>query len=354
MSRFWTPRTAKLQPYTPGEQPVSPGLIKLNTNEHCLTPSPSVLKEIHGVSADQLRRYPDPDATALCAAIAKHERLQPAQVFAGNGSDEVLAACFMAYFADHAPLTIPDITYSFYPVWAALYGTDLRTCPLNSDFAINIEAFGACEGHLLFANPNAPTGRALELADIAWLCRQSDRLVVVDEAYYGFGSETAATLIDRFDNLLITRTLSKSHALAGMRVGYALGHADLIGGLKRVKDSFNSYPLDVIAQRAAAAAINDGQWFQNAGAAVAALREELAEGLSQLAFRVMPSSANFLFVEHPKHHGAAIYQALREANILVRRWDKDRIGNWLRITVGTGEQNEALLRTLASKLEHMS
>lgn len=341
-----------LSPYTPGEQPRVDGLIKLNTNEHPLSPSPRALDAMRGQVGEGLRRYPDPEATALRAAIAQTEQLDISQVFVGNGSDEVLAHCFQALLAGQERLAVPDITYSFYPVWASLYGVSMRPLALQPDFSVDIDAFASTEAPIILANPNAPTGIALSLTDVAQLVgARADRLVVVDEAYFGFGADTAARLLSDFDNLLITRSLSKSHALAGLRVGYALGSPELIEGLVRVKDSFNSYPIDAIAQAGAAAAITDREWFLESAATVRHNRTRLTEGLAALGFEVCPSQANFVFATHSSQPGAAIFQHLRESNILVRRWDKSRIADHLRISVGTEAECDQLLDCLRRFLQ---
>lgn len=347
MSKFWSSVVDELKPYTPGEQPKVSGLIKLNTNEHCLPPSDNAMALLGDVSPDSLRRYPDPESTALRSAIARSEGLSASQVFVGNGSDEVLAHIFQALLSSGEILLTPDITYSFYPVWAALYGLQLKTEALQKDFTIDVNQLLAREGSILLANPNAPTGRALALADIKRLVDSNpDRLVVIDEAYYGFGAESAAALITEADNLIVTRSLSKSHALAGLRVGYALGSAGLIEGLTRVKDSFNSYPLDAIAQQVAAAAIEDSQWLSQSSQVVQKNRGKLSESLANLGFEVCPSLANFIFVKHPNHEGRVLFEHLRQNNILVRRWDKKAIASFLRITVGTEAECAALVQCL--------
>ena len=343
MSRFWVDKMRALQPYVPGEQPQTPSLIKLNTNEHALTPPDSVMQAIAAVGADQLRRYPDPEATTLCRAIARVEGLHPDQVFVGNGSDEVLAHLWLAFLADRSVQTL-DTTYGFYPVWATLYGSDLHEVPVNPDFSVDLSALKASPLPVVLANPNAPTGLAISREEVESLVIDNrDRLVVIDEAYFGFGAESSAPLVHDYDNLLVTRSLSKSHALAGMRIGYALAHPDLIEGLRRVKDSFNSYPLDCIAQVAATAAIEDQEWFCEAAGRVVENRQAMISALSALGFEVLPSAANFIFVKHPHVQGEQIFAALREADILVRRWDKPRIGDWLRISVGDEAQTQRLL-----------
>ena len=256
MSRFWLDKVAGLEPYVPGEQSASDTLIKLNTNEHALAPSNAVLTAVRGITGDQLRRYPDPTAGGLRSAIAAAESVSPEQVFVGNGSDEVLAHLWFAFLKGRRVQTL-DTTYGFYPVWAALYDADLTEVPVRDDFSVDLDALHNDDAAVVLANPNAPTGLALTRDEIAALVDSNrDRLVVVDEAYFGFGAETAVPLVASHDNLIVTRSLSKSHGLAGMRVGYAIAQAELIEGLSRVKDSFNSYPLDAVAQAAATAAID--------------------------------------------------------------------------------------------------
>ena len=343
MSRFWLDKIADLEPYVPGEQPASDTLIKLNTNEHALPPADAVLTAVRDITGDQLRRYPDPTADGLRSAIAATESVSPEQVFVGNGSDEVLAHLWFAFLKGQRVQTL-DTTYGFYPVWAALYDADLTEVPVLDDFSVDLDALNNDDAAVVLANPNAPTGRALTRDEIAVLVESNrDRLVVVDEAYFGFGAETAVPLVAGHDNLIVTRSLSKSHALAGMRVGYAIAQAELIEGLNRVKDSFNSYPLDAIAQAAATAAIEDRQWLEEASQSVRDVREVMSTGLEALGFEVLPSEANFIFIQHNTLPGKHIFDALRARDILVRRWDKQRIENWLRVSVGTAAQAEQLL-----------
>jgi histidinol-phosphate aminotransferase len=345
MSRFWIDKISGLKPYVPGEQPASDTLIKLNTNEHALPPAEAVLTAVADITSDQLRRYPDPTAERLRAAIATVESLSPEQVFVGNGSDEVLAHLWFAFLKGRRVQTL-DTTYGFYPVWAGLYDAALTEVPVLEDFLVDVDTLKNDDAAIVLANPNAPTGRALTRDDIALVVdSNSDRLVVV-EAYYGFGAETAVPLIADHDNLIVTRSLSKSHALAGMRVGYAIAQPDLIEGLSRVKDSFNSYPLDAVAQAAAAAAIEDRRWLEDASQRVREVREVMSAGLQTIGFEVVPSQANFIFTEHQSLAGKQIFDALRARGILVRRWDKQRIENWLRISVGTMAQAEQLLAVM--------
>ena len=327
----------------PGEQPDSDTLIKLNSNEHALPPADAVLTAVRDITGDQLRRYPDPTAVRLRTAIAAAESVSPEQVFVGNGSDEVLAHLWFAFLRGRRVQTL-DTTYGFYPVWAALYDADLTEVPVLDDFSVDLDALKNTAAAIVLANPNAPTGRALMREDIAALVDSNwDRLVVIDEAYFGFGAETAVPLVADYDNLIVTRSLSKSHGLAGLRVGYAVAQADLIEGLNRVKDSFNSYPLDAVAQAAATAAIEDRLWLEQASRSMRDVREVMSTGLEAIGFEVLPSQANFIFTQHNTLAGRQIFDDLRARDILVRRWDKPRIENWLRISVGKMTQAEQLL-----------
>ena len=351
MSRFWVKKVSSLNPYVPGEQPVGQAFVKLNTNEHALPPSHAVMAAISSLSGEALRCYPDPTARLLRSAIAVQEHLSKAQVFVGNGSDEVLAHLWAACLANR-PVASVDITYGFYPVWCQLYGSTLTQCPLRHDFSVDVEALMNAEGALVLANPNAPTGLALTRSQIETLVAANrNRLVVIDEAYYGFGAETAAPLINDYDNLIVTRSLSKSHGLAGMRVGYALANPALIDGLDRIKDSFNSYPLDAVAQSAATAAIKDLEWFVRASNVVIDSRDSMTEGLLEMGFEVLPSLANFIFARPGRGSGPGLFDALRQRNILVRRWENPRIADWLRISIGTPEQTEVLLAAVGEILE---
>jgi histidinol-phosphate aminotransferase len=352
MSRFWSPIVAALHPYVPGEQPRIPDLLKLNTNESPFGPSPRVAAAIAAESGDTLRLYPDPEATALREVLARHHGVRPDQVFVGNGSDEVLAHAFVALLKQDRPLLFPDITYSFYPVWCGLFGIDFETVPLDAAMRVRPGDYAGRGGAVVLANPNAPTGIALSRADIAALLGDHpDKPVLIDEAYVDFGGETAIPLIDTFPNLLVVRTMSKSRALAGLRVGYAIGDAALIQGLTRVKDSFNSYPLGRPAQAGAIASVQDDAFFQASLAAVIEARTHMTAGLERLGFQVLPSAANFVFARHPDRSGAELAAALRERAILVRHFARPRIGDFLRITVGTEAQVDRLIATLAQILQ---
>lgn len=346
MSRFWSPIVRSLSPYVPGEQPKQGGIVKLNTNENPYAPSQSALAAI-AAAADRLRLYPDPQSSTLRDVIAARYGVSPAEIFVGNGSDEVLAHAFQALLKHDAPLLFPDITYSFYPVYCGLYGVAYQEVPLDADMQVRIADYQRPASAVLLANPNAPTGTALGRNAIEMLVSEdSNRLVIVDEAYVDFGAESAVPLIAQYDNLLVIQTLSKSRALAGLRVGFAIGQRPLIEALERVKDSFNSYPLDCLAQAGAAAAIADEEWFQQTRARIIASREQLTHDLASMGFEVLPSQANFLFARHRGHSGADLFARLRERGVLVRHFQKPRIADYLRITVGTDEQCARLIAEL--------
>ncbi len=351
MSPYWSPIVQKLTPYTPGEQPRTTNLIKLNTNENPYGPSPRVLQALRSAVGDSLRLYPDPEAEALRETVARHHGLAADQVFAGNGSDEVLAFAFQALLQHEEPLLFPDITYSFYPVYCRLYGIDFEPVPLTDALTIRIEDYDRRCGGIILANPNAPTGTPLSIAMIARLLEQHrDRAVVVDEAYVDFGGESAIPLIHEFPNLLVVHTLSKARSLAGLRVGLAFGQRALIEGLNRVKNSFNSYPLDRLAMAGAIAAYDDEEHFETTRRAIIASRTSLVGQLESLGFRVLPSVANFVFASHPGRDAAELAGALRERAIIVRHFRQPRIEQFLRITIGTPEQCAALTGVLGEIL----
>ena len=345
--RFWTDLAQGLEPYVPGEQPRHSRLLKLNTNESPFPPSPRVLEALQQIEGSQLLRYPDPNSQRLREVVAQHYGLQPQEVFVGNGSDEVLAHAFAGLLVQDRPLLFPDITYSFYPVWCQLYGAQHQCVPLRDDFSIAVADYDPLAAAVLLPNPNAPTGCLLPLAAIRDLLTASpQRLVVVDEAYIDFGGESACALIPEFDNLLVVQTLSKSRALAGLRIGLALGQATLIEALERVKDSFNSYPVDCVAQAAAVAAFEDQDYFRECCEQVVENREQLVTGLRCREFDVLPSSANFVLAKHRRQAGAELFARLRAEGIILRRWDTPRIAEYLRISVGTADQMARLLDTL--------
>jgi histidinol-phosphate aminotransferase len=348
MSRFWSPLVHTLSPYVPGEQPKRDGIVKLNTNENPYGPSPRALDAI-AAATDRLRLYPDPRACDLREAIAARYHVAPEEVFVGNGSDEVLAHAFPALLKHDAPLLFPDITYGFYPVYCGLYGVRYEEVPLDAAMRVQIADFRRPCGGILLPNPNAPTGIGLARASIeAMAAEHSDQLVVIDEAYVDFGAESAVSLVARHDNLLIVQTLSKSRALAGLRVGFAIGQRPLIEALERVQGSFNSYPLDCLAIAGAVAALKDDAWFAQTRARIIANREWLVRALSELGFEVLPSVANFVFARHPGRGGAHLAARLRERGILVRHFAKPRIEDFLRITVGTEDQCSRLIAAMRS------
>lgn len=352
MSQFWSPIVHTLTPYVPGEQPKVANLIKLNTNENPYGPSPKALDALKAQADDRLRLYPDPNSSDLKNAIAKYHKIQPEQVFVGNGSDEVLAHAFLGLLKKDKALLFPDISYSFYPVYCGLYEIDFQTIPLNEQFEIQAQDYAIENGGIIFPNPNAPTGRVLALSDIEVILNaNSQSVVVVDEAYIDFGGETAIALIDQYPNLLVTQTLSKSRSLAGLRVGFAVGHPDLIEGLERVKNSFNSYPLDRFAINGAVAAFEDQSYFESCCEKIISSRENLIKEMNSLGFETIPSSANFIFTKHKSKQAADIATYLREQSIIVRYFDKPRIDNYLRITVGTEAECQSLINALTTYLK---
>lgn len=347
MSKFWSPLVKDLVPYVPGEQPKLSKLVKLNTNENPYGPSPKALAAMQAEIGDSLRLYPDPNSDLLKQTVASYYGVQPAQVFVGNGSDEVLAHLFYGLFKQDLPILFPDITYSFYPVYCGLYGIQYETVALADDFSLDVSAYAKPNGGIIFANPNAPTGRLLALDEIRRLLELNrESVVVIDEAYIDFGGQSAISLVNDFPNLLVTQTLSKSRSLAGLRVGLAIGHAELIEALERVKNSFNSYPLDRMAIVGAAAAFADDDYFIDTCSKVIESRNEVTTALAALGFNVVPSAANFIFASHPARDAATLAQGLREQGVIVRHFKAARIDQYLRITIGTPEQNQALLEAL--------
>ena len=349
MSKFWSPLVNDLVPYVPGEQPKMANLVKLNTNENPFGPSPKVIEAIQAELNDSLRRYPDPEGESLRQTIAAYHKVKPDQVFLGNGSDEVLAHIFFGLFQHGEPILFPDITYSFYPVYCGLYNIESKKIPLTENFEIDPDDFKQPNGGVIFPNPNAPTGMYLGLQHVEEiLAANPDRVVVVDEAYIDFGGESAITLVDKYPNLLVSQTLSKARSLAGLRVGFAVGHPDLIEALSRVKNSFNSYPLDRLALAGAKAAYEDEAWFRKCCDGVISERKRVTAALEDLGFEVLPSKANFIFARHKEQSGEVLAKGLREQGIIVRHFNKPRISEFLRITIGTVEQNDALIEGLRS------
>ncbi|MCH2006404.1 histidinol-phosphate transaminase [Acinetobacter ursingii] len=352
--RFWSPEVRELEPYTPGEQPKIQNLLKLNTNENPYPPSPKVVEAVQAVlthQADALRLYPDPDATQLKQAIATQQNVNVDQVFVGNGSDEVLAHIFKAFFIQDQPILYPDITYSFYPVYSQFFGVKTQQIPLNDDFEIVLDDYRQGNGGIIITNPNAPTSIALSLQQIEQILQANpDRVVVIDEAYVDFGAETAVGLVEQYDNLVVCQTTSKSRSLAGLRVGFAIAQAHLIAALEAVKNSFNSYPMDRFAIAAAVASFEDQAYFEAQCQKVIQSRDKLVEELKEIGFKVLPSKANFIFVTHPARDAAELATQLREQGVLVRYFNKPRIDQYLRITIGTDQQNQRLVETLKTLL----
>lgn len=356
--RLWSDKAKSLTPYVPGEQPKHDNLCKLNTNENPFAPSPKVMDAIGAVLANDastLRLYPEPESDELRSVLADYHGLDASQVFVGNGSDEVLALVFASFFMKDKPLLLPDISYSFYPVYAQTFGVATKSIALDEGFAINVDDYvGECGG-IIFANPNAPTGRLMPIAQIRQLAqRHTDAVVVVDEAYIDYADDvstaSAISLIDEFDNIVVVQTFSKSRALAGMRVGVAFANPSLIAALMAMKNSFNSYPLDRLAQAAAIASIQDEAYFQEKRQAVIRLRHDLTTHLQQLGFEVLPSAANFVFAKPSQMPAAIIAEKLREEGVIIRHFKQARIENYLRISVGNREQNARLIEVLTQIL----
>ena len=348
MSQFWNKKVHGLQPYVPGEQPRMATLIKLNTNESPYGPSPRALEAIKASADDRLRLYPDPAALALCTAIAEQENVPVDCVFAGNGSDEVLGHAFQALFHDDAPILFSDVTYGFYPIYCQMFGLEYRTIPLREDFTIAVEDYEGPAGGVIIANPNANTGIGLPVSAIESLLKRfTSQTVIVDEAYVDFGGESVVPLTHRYPNLLVIRTFSKSSGLAGLRVGYAIGSPELIEGLIRVKDSFNSYPLSRPAQAGAEASIRDKAWLKQTVSRIIATRDRTTTALRERGLKVLPSVGNFILVHHPDCSADRLFNGLRERAIIVRhQGSSPRISDWLRITIGTDKEMDALLKAL--------
>lgn len=344
-------RFKALAPYVPGEQPQDRAYVKLNTNENPYPPSPQVQEVLSSFSAADLRRYPDPLSRRLREAAAEEAGLDPSQVFAGNGSDEVLSFAFFSFFdSSRGALLFPRHTYSFFPVYCDFYGIEYERIPLEPDFSLNLGRYldqpGSCG--IVFPNPNAPTGVATPLHEIRNLLEhyRRDRVVLIDEAYVDFGAETAIELCEEWNNLLIVRTLSKGKSLAGIRLGFAYGDATLIKALFAAKDSFNSYPIDAVAQAVGIAAMNDAPYYRSVTARVKETRERFTTALRNLGWLVLPSKANFVFASHPGMNGAEIYRYLKERGILVRHFQEDEIDRFVRITIGLPEEMDRLIETL--------
>lgn len=348
MSKYWSELTRRLTPYIPGEQPLDKKYIKLNTNENPYPPSPRVVEAIKNFDSEVLKLYPDPAGNMLCNTIAQYYNLKKEQVFVGNGSDEVLAFTFMAFFDPDKPILFPDITYSFYQVYSNLFNIEYRFVELDSEFNIPVKELSRENGGIIFPNPNAPTGKYLPLEVIKEILDNNpNQVVVIDEAYIDFGGESAASLIPNYPNLLVIQTLSKSRSLAGLRVGFAMGQEELIEGLNRIKNSINSYTLDRLALIGAVEAFNDQQYFLENIKKVIVTRESVAARLKDLEFKVIDSMGNFLFISHSSIPAIELYRQLKEKGILVRHFAKPRIDNFLRVTIGTDEEMDSLMKSMS-------
>lgn len=343
----WEENVRKVVPYTPGEQPKIQNIIKLNTNENPYPPAPAVAEAIKNMDVDRFKKYPDPSCSVLVDAIADFYNVSSDKVFVGVGSDDVLAMAFLTFFNSDKPVLFPDITYSFYDVWANLYRISFKQIPLNEDFTITKEDYFGENGGVVIANPNAPTGVELPLKDIEEILQKNrDVVVIVDEAYIDFGGESALPLIDKYDNLLVVQTFSKSRSMAGMRIGYAFGNEKLIKYLSDVKYSFNSYTMNTPTLELGALAISNRDYFDKTRNMVIGTRERVKKELKNLGFEFADSKTNFIFAKHPKKSGKEIFANLRSRGIIVRRFDLPRIDEYLRISIGTDEEMDTLIRAL--------
>lgn len=343
----WEENVRKVVPYTPGEQPKIQNIIKLNTNENPYPPAPAVAEAIKNMDVDRFKKYPDPSCSVLVDAIADFYKVSSDKVFVGVGSDDVLAMAFLTFFNSDKPVLFPDITYSFYDVWANLYKIPFKQIPLNEDFTITKEDYFGENGGVVIANPNAPTGVELPLKDIEEILQNNrDVVVIVDEAYIDFGGESALPLIDKYDNLLVVQTFSKSRSMAGMRIGYAFGNEKLIKYLSDVKYSFNSYTMNTPTLELGALAISNRDYFDKTRNMVINTRERVKKELKNLGFEFADSKTNFIFAKHPDKSGKEIFANLRSRGIIVRRFDLPRIDEYLRISIGTDEEMDTLIRAL--------
>ena len=348
----WEDNVRKVVPYVAGEQPNKPNMIKLNTNECPYPPAPGVERLAAGLNCDALRLYPDSNTTPLVNALAEYYHVKPSQIFVGVGSDDVISMAFMTFFNGEKPILFPDVTYSFYDVWADLYRIPYQTCPLDENWHICPQDYKQPNGGVIFPNPNAPTG-LLESPEVVEEIIQANRdvVVIVDEAYIDFGGVSALPLLEKYDNLLVVQTFSKSRAMAGLRIGFCIGNEKLIKYLNDVKFSFNSYTMNLPAQVLGVEAVKDEAYFRETTGKIIATREWVKQELSRLGFTFPDSKANFVFASHKTVPAQEIFQALREADIYVRYWNKPRINNCLRITIGTDDEMHSLIAFLKNFLE---
>jgi len=352
MTKFWSEMAKRAEPYVPGEQINKENIIKLNTNENPYPPSPHVITAITNEVGNNLRLYPSPTMEGLRTTIAAYYNVTKENVFVGNGSDEVLAFSFMGFFDPGKTILFPDITYSFYPVYAQVFDIAYKTIPLQADFTMDVEAFFNSEGGVIFPNPNAPTSLYLGLDDIEAIVEHNeDNIVVVDEAYIDFATESAVSLTKKYDNLLVIQTMSKSRALAGLRIGFVIGNEELIAALIRMKDSFNSYPVDRLALAGATTAIQDDDYFQWTTQKIITTRERTRQTLTSLGFHVLPSAANFVFATHETMPAKALYEQLRERDILIRYFGTEPIENYVRISIGTDEEMDMFIEAVTEIIE---
>ncbi len=348
----WESNVRKVEPYVAGEQPKRKDIIKLNTNECPYPPAPGVAKRAAEMKCDDLRLYPDMNAEKLVNALADYYKVEPEQIFVGVGSDDVLAMAFMTFFNSDKPILFPDITYSFYDVWAELYRIPYEMCPLTEDFRINKEDYCKPNGGIIFPNPNAPTGVLESVEMIEEIIRANqDVVVIIDEAYVDFGGESVLSLIEKYDNLLVVQTFSKSRAMAGMRIGFAMGNKKLIDYLKDAKFSFNSYTLNMPTIEMGVEAVLDDAYFKDVTGRIIQTRERMKKEMAELGFTFTDSASNFLFATHKEKSAEEIFKALKENGIYVRHWNKPRISNYLRITIGTDEQMDKMIEFLKGYLK---
>lgn len=348
----WEDNVRKVVPYVAGEQPNKENMIKLNTNECPYPPAPGVVEAASKMDCDELRLYPNSEVAPLVQALAEYYHVKPSQVFVGVGSDDVLAMAFLTFFNGKEPILFPDVTYSFYDVWADLYRIPYKTCALDENWHINPEDYKQPNGGVIFPNPNAPTGLLEDLSVVEEIIQANrDVVVIVDEAYIDFGGESALPLLEKYDNLLIVQTFSKSRAMAGLRIGFCIGNEKLIQYLNDAKFSFNSYTMNLPSQLLGVEAVKDDAYFKDITAKIQKTRERVKKELAELGFTFPDSKANFIFASHKSVPAKEIYQALREQDIYVRFWDKERINNCLRITIGTDEQMDCLIDFLKKYLQ---
>lgn len=349
----WQNNLHSVSPYIAGEQPELTDMIKLNTNENPYQPSLQVQKVIEDFKSENLRLYPSTDAKFLRKALAEYHHLNTDQVFIGNGSDEVLSLSFLTFFNGQRAILMPDISYSFYPIYCELYRIPYQKIPLSDDFSLSVNSYFQENGGIVIANPNAPTGMAISLQEIEEILQNNqDSIVLIDEAYIDFGGESCLPLLEKFDNLVVVQTFSKSRSLAGIRLGIAFGSAEAIAHLYDVKNSFNSYPIDSLAQKIGEASLNDETYFQKSVSKIITTRENFKNELIKLGFQVTDSKTNFVFVHHPKIDATTLFKVLYEAKIIVRHWNQARISDWLRITIGTDREMNTVIQFLKEYLKN--